>query len=676
MGLIDRILTDPGVRARREEFAWRQDYRSEQADRREMRRERQRELDRQQRADAAAVTQRQRENAALVKQYQDQERAHFGQPRTDFIGGNNQNRKPLRVTHHSAPLPLAYITHPESPDKTVVFGPGFMRSRNGSLMSNPEWAQQARETLEVWTKVKSRYATTLAKLRDDAWWTQLATAAGLTHSTVTDEPWQGDYATGTRKVTTVTVPTIGKVQVAEDGLRITIQLDVHVPPKRWAAATDVLRAGFKGVGMDAGNLRVTETASGAPVLVFGDLDPFENLSQLEHTFDIDKGRSLLGITSSGKEAWVVWSGSSGMVVGGVPGSGKTASMLPVFASLAGHAELHVFDGKASYDLDPLKHIARTYDRTAAVDAPLETLQTVFGLIEKRATVLMKHFGHANFWNAPAAKREALGLYPIIIVLDEAQTWTNPEGMDSDEKKLVASVTRYMRELVLKGRSSGIFTVITTQQPDTKTIPSNLRNNAGRKLAFRVSTPEQAITILGALPPGAPSPTEIPMTARGRFVMEADGQGIVMGQAGYVSPEELDIKLRSQAPVPDQAQVAAQLLGESYTPPAAEPEAPAAPVPSPAPAESPTEPAAGAGTSPVAGMTDEERKEAVRQEAIRMGLIPPDEQPTGEAPTPAEGGRTPRNPLGDAPVAEQPDTDNEPSTPTAPKPPRKPRRGFE
>jgi hypothetical protein len=99
-----------------------------------------------------------------------------------------------------------------------------------------------------------------------------------------------------------------------------------------------------------------------------------------------------------------------------------------------------------------------------------------------------------------------------------------------------------------------------------------------------------------------------------------------------------------------------------------------PAADPAPAESPTEPAAGTGTSPVAGMTDEERKEAVRQEAIRMGLIPPDPQPTGDAPTPASG-RTPREPLGDADAPAQPETDNEPSTPTAQKP-RKPRRGFE
>ena len=618
------FFDDPHVRRQKQMYSWKQGLKDDRADAREDRRERQKELDRQQRAHAAAVTARQRENAATLKTYQDQEKLHYGQPRTVYVGGNNVSGKPLRVSHFAAPLPLAFITHPESPDKPVVFGPGFMRSRNGNLAADQHWMTQARETLDVWKQIKGRYLTVLSKLRDDEWWQTLMTAAGLTVTVTVDEPWQGQYSSGTRKLNTVTVPTIRRVQVAEDGLRISINLDVRVPPKKWIAAVDVLRAGFKSAGAAAGNLSVSETQDGAPLLIFGDLDPFENLSAMEHTFDIDKGRSLLGITSRGKEAWVVWSGSSGMVVGGVPGSGKTASMLPVFASLAGHAELHVFDGKASYDLHPLRHIARTYDRTAAVDAPLETLQTVFGLIEKRATVLMQHFGHANFWNAPAAKREALGLFPIVLVLDEAQTWTNPEGMDKDEKAAVSAVTRYMRELVLKGRSSGIFTVITTQQPDVKTIPSNLRNNAGRKLSFRVSTPEQGVTILGNLPLGAPSPTDIPMTARGRFVMEADGQGIVLGQAGYVSPEELDTTLRGCKPVPDQAQVVARLLGEST---------PAAPTPAVVPDTDPVPdipehvtPAAGQGDSPVAGMTDAERREAVRQEAIRLGLLPPDPQP--------------------------------------------------
>lgn len=127
MGLIDRWLEDPVDRRWRE----RQDYRDRSADRREARRNEQRVLDREQRAAAQAVAARQRENAALVKQYQDQEKAWYGSPRTVFVGGNNSSGKPWKVTHFSTPLPLCYVTHPACPDAAVVFAPHFQRSRNG-----------------------------------------------------------------------------------------------------------------------------------------------------------------------------------------------------------------------------------------------------------------------------------------------------------------------------------------------------------------------------------------------------------------------------------------------------------------------------------------------------------------------------------------------------------------
>jgi S-DNA-T family DNA segregation ATPase FtsK/SpoIIIE len=146
------------------------------------------------------------------------------------------------------------------------------------------------------------------------------------------------------------------------------------------------------------------------------------------------------------------------------------------------------------------------------------------------------------------------------------------------------------------------TILTTQKPDATSIPTVIRDNAALKLCFRVSTPEQATTVIGTQAPGAPSPTSIPMSAKGRAVMETEGKGITMLQAGYVSPATLE----------EQLSAFAKAHPIHHTEPT--------PVTKPTPAKRTSKQV----TPPAQGMTAEERDEAIRQEAIRLGYLPPDE----------------------------------------------------
>ncbi|SKD71450.1 hypothetical protein [Mycobacteroides abscessus] len=170
---------------------------------------------------------------------------------------------------------------------------------------------------------------------------------------------------------------------------------------------------------------------------------------------------------------------------------------------------------------------------------------------------------SNFWNLTQSQREQLGVKPVFLVLDECQTWLDISGMDKEEKGVADEVRKLVRTLIQKGRSSGIVTVLTTQKPDATSIPTVIRDNSALKICFRVSTPEQAITVLGRQAPGAPDPTEIRMSTKGRGVMETEGHGIVLFQAGYRDPTELELMLSQHQPVPDQSRVAARLLGKTH-----------------------------------------------------------------------------------------------------------------
>ncbi|MCB0927090.1 MAG: hypothetical protein KDB70_04025 [Mycobacterium sp.] len=506
-----------------------------------------------------------------------------------YTGGHAVD--PLIVTHHrSGRVPVLILPPPAAVaagDRPLTRGAEETIKGNPALLDDARFMERAKVADGLYSEVRRAYGPLLTRLRDPQWWQGLTTAAGVADKSTEPYLWQGQYASGKETLTTYDIPVIENIRVAPDGLRIRIAPRLGDTAKRWNAQRDGFRAAFKAAGGPAGDLSVHEDASGAIVIRLNDADPLADVGTVEHVYDPEKGRSLLGVTSTGQQAWITWRGSSGMVVGGVPGSGKTASLLPVFGAMKGECELHVFDGKSGFDMHPLRHIAATYDRTGDLAAPLETLRALDQLRVERAEALHQSIGANNFWNVDLVTRRRLGITPVFCILDECQTWLDQSGMDPSEKTIAAEVKRLIRTLVQKGRSAGIVMVLTTQKPDSTSIPTVIRDNAALKLAFKVSTPEQATTILGQQPSTAPSPTEIPMSAKGRAVMETEGQGIALLQSGYRDPDELDAELANEQPVEDQSVVAARLAGKGAMPAAEEePETGQEPEPeSPAPSSS-------------------------------------------------------------------------------------------
>lgn len=619
----------------RDEFLWRQDVRRQEQMHRDLLRdsdaadaERARTEERIRAVMARAQADAERAVTEVAKRFAAEERRLLGAPITRYTGATRNLAGGLVVWHWRAACPPALAARlgvqrtDAGPLAVLRPGGGLVETDScpdvfagldTTLLDDAEFMAWASTVAELWRgDVTERYGI-LGRLRDDDWFARLSESAGIADSQVNSETLSGRYGSVERKATTVLIPVIQGVEVERNGLVITCAHRPGDPAERWTKSVPALRAGFKAAGMNADSLRVSETETGDVQLRFDDVDPFQQTPP-SALYDAERFRSRLGITQHGEDAWIAWAGSSGMVVGGVPGSGKTASMLPVFAAMAWEVELHVFDGKAGYDLHPLRHIAATYDNSGEVSAPLETVRRLDRLRVLRAEALYAKAGVNNFWNTPAAVRRKLGMVPVVLVLDEVQTWTDTSGLSKEEKAVAEEITALVRSLIQKGRSAGIVTILTTQKPDATTIPTKIRDNASLKLSFRVSTIEQAITILGKQSPGAPDPTHILISQRGRCVMETEGHGIQLIQAGYQSPDELEAELADAKPVADQFAVAARLIGKSVESPISE----SAPTtrttvtpPVPAPAD-------------ITTMSDDERREAVRQEAIRLGLLPDDE----------------------------------------------------
>ncbi|SHW96732.1 P-loop NTPase family protein [Mycobacteroides abscessus] len=510
----------------------------------------------------------------ITRQATAEERRVLSTPLTRYAGGGH-GRPPTWVWHVKAsmPAPLARRVGIESRDSgpLLVLRPGggvaegdlapsVIRAELPELAHDAGFVGWSDQVTTLLPELAQRYSV-LEKLRNDDWLAGLLESAGITTSSTVAESVQGTYGVVERKVTTTVVPSLSDVRVTRTGLRLVFAHQPGKSAKDWNSKGDALRAGLKAAGLNADNMKVSDGDGGSVVLHLNDRDPFEDVAVQSGDWDDDRFRSLLGIDSNGNQVWITWKGSSGMVVGGVPGSGKTSSMLPCFAAMADHAELHVFDGKAQRDLHPLRHIARTYDRSGDLDAPLETLRNLEKLRVMRGDALYESLKADNFWNMARADRERLGIKPVFVILDEAQTWLTMPS-DKEKKVFVAEARELVETLIRKGRSAGIVVVLTTQKPSAASIPTDLRDNAALKLCFKVTTPEMAVTVLGQQPADAPSPTDIPRSAHGRFVMETEGMGIILGQAGYRTSSELELMLSGREPVEDQFAVAARLLGKT------------------------------------------------------------------------------------------------------------------
>ncbi len=385
----------------------------------------------------------------------------------------------------------------------------------------------------------------------------LFTTSGLAVKSVSKEP-NPDGSSGV--VTAWTLPGFTHLHIAPTGLMVVLRGVPGQTINTYRGALPHLVTAW-----NAPRLSVSEPEGGTYLLSFNDTDPLQGRDyrlQGPHRYDADAGRSLLGIGTDGREVWIGWADNSGMVVAGAPGTGKTASLLPVLAGMAGQVEIHLADGKGMFDWEGISPICRTYIRSGKSDAPQEMLRRVYSASKRRGEAMYRLTGESNFWNLNHAQRRELGVTPILIVLDECQKYLDWSGMDKDEKAIVATNRKYVREMVQEGRSAGVVVILITQKPTSESIPTIIRDNAALRLSYYVRSSAAATAVLGGgRGDDAPSPEkDIKNGQLGRFVYDDTERGVaVLGQSFFLPGKEALPIMGRWNPVPDQSDLADDLL---------------------------------------------------------------------------------------------------------------------
>ncbi|MBO4670686.1 MAG: DNA translocase FtsK 4TM domain-containing protein [Bacteroidales bacterium] len=120
---------------------------------------------------------------------------------------------------------------------------------------------------------------------------------------------------------------------------------------------------------------------------------------------------------------------------------------------------------------------------------------------------------------------------IVVVVDEYADLTMTSGGGPEAKAAGRSITSSIIRLAQKGRAAGIHVILATQRPSVDVISGLIKSNFPMRIAFRVASRVDSMTILDA--PGAEK-----LIGKGDMLFSAgiDSERI---QCGFVSGDEIE-----------------------------------------------------------------------------------------------------------------------------------------
>ena len=210
----------------------------------------------------------------------------------------------------------------------------------------------------------------------------------------------------------------------------------------------------------------------------------------------DVARPYLGLDEHAQHRYLSLANTTGLVIGGLPGRGKSVLINSLICQWAGSRSVALvcLDGKGSCDLEEWRGRAWLMAGDD-LEAAVSVLEDCHLVMRQRLASIRQLSGSANAWRS--GPTESLPL--LVVVLDECQVYLDSaavKGRKPDED-LVRRCQSLTAELVRRGRSALVFTIMATQKATTDSLPSSIRDNAGLSLCFGVKTAEASAAVLGA-----------------------------------------------------------------------------------------------------------------------------------------------------------------------------------
>jgi S-DNA-T family DNA segregation ATPase FtsK/SpoIIIE len=194
------------------------------------------------------------------------------------------------------------------------------------------------------------------------------------------------------------------------------------------------------------------------------------------------------------DRWISLPGLTGITVGGLPGYGKTSLINSWLMQLAGlPVQFVIIDGKGGGDY------ADWADRAwicagDELDQSAAALEDAHAEMRRRFGVVLELTGHRNAWRQGPTEDFPL----VVVVIDECHTFFDEAAVkrDAEAESYVRICRQLAGQLVRKGRSVLMLTILITQKQTSDAIPTAIRDNCGLGLSFAVRTKDAAVAALG------------------------------------------------------------------------------------------------------------------------------------------------------------------------------------
>jgi DNA segregation ATPase FtsK/SpoIIIE, S-DNA-T family len=209
----------------------------------------------------------------------------------------------------------------------------------------------------------------------------------------------------------------------------------------------------------------------------------------------DVSRLYLGRDEWGADRWISLANITAAVVGGMPGTGKTTLTRSMLCQLVRSpvVRLAIADGQGGADFEPFRGRAYVYAGDSRADGA-GLFEDVHAEMRRRYATVLERTGHRNAWDT--GPTEAFPLH--FLVVDEAHGYLD-ESLAKGDKAAeghVRTCRAMLGQLVRRGRSVMMFTLILSQKPTSDAVPSFISSNAGLRVAFGLQTIDGAVSVLG------------------------------------------------------------------------------------------------------------------------------------------------------------------------------------
>lgn len=314
------------------------------------------------------------------------------------------------------------------------------------------------------------------------------------------------------------MPRIRRVRPMPFGDRV----ELHVRAGQWSDLFEV-RAPALAAAMKAASVRVDKNPDAAHKVTLDvvRLDPLAAAGDIPWLSLDDATLSMwddvhVGTTEMGVALWLSLV-ERNLLIGGLPGSGKSTFLRLIAAHAAKSPDAHlILIDPNQVQFAPWRDRALAYASKDPAEA-LAVLLMVQAEVDRRLDLLVTLPGVPDKVTREIAADHGLALW--VLMIDELAYHTSIAGTGAER----AAFSAVLRDIVARGRAAGVIPIAATQRPTSDIVPTSLSGLFALRLAFNVTSGGNSDVILGeGWSKRGWNASEIPLASRGVGLLLAEG----------------------------------------------------------------------------------------------------------------------------------------------------------